>query len=290
MNEPSEGGCDEHVDTLRIPARQYRYNFYMNSSMTADPLPRFGIFQTVSRVFESQSVGQAYDIGIWLPFSYSNSDRRYPALYVLDGEFLFPMVAGLSPTFIGSGEAPEMIIVGIAYHGISGWPEFGDLRERDHLPQEIQEPNRITRQGKYIDFLQHELIPFIEREYRASAEERALFGFSSSGFFSLYMMLNHPGLFRRHLATSCTWPGADTYFLNCIERYARLPQRPPVDLYLSTGEQETEFLPGFHKIVEALAAIPEVRLTHQIHEGEGHSAGNMAKTFLYGTKAVFQKE
>ncbi len=255
--------------------------------MTPDSLPRFGIFKTEARVIQSRYVEQAYDLGIWLPFSYTSSDRRYPVLYVLDGEFLFPMAAGLMPTLVGSGEAPEMIVVGIAYHGIADWPEFGDLRERDYLPQPMQEPGRVSRQAQYIDFFQKELFPLIESAYRADPAERALFGFSGSGFFALDMLFNQPGMFRRHIAASCTWPGADAYFVDCARKYASPPNRPPVSLYLSAGGQEKDFLPGFSRVVVELQHLRNVRLFHEAHGGEGHSAGNMAKAFLNGVKAIF---
>lgn len=258
-------------------------------------LPRFGIFKTEARVIHSECVNQDYEIGVWLPFSYDSSNRSYPVLYVADGEFLYPTVAGLIPTLVGNGEVPEIIVVGIAYHGINSWDEFGDLRERDLLPQQyrpkrsIMEQKPASRQAQYIDFYRQELFPFIEREYRALADDRALYGVSNSGFYSLDLMLNYPGLFRRHIAAGCTWPGADDYFVESAKRYAALPARSPVDLFLAVGELEgVGVVSGFHKVVTALDAIPEVRLHHQVIAGEGHSSGMFANAFLAGVKAVFR--
>jgi hypothetical protein len=260
--------------------------------MTA--LPRFGIFKTEARVVHSACDGQDFDVGVWLPFSYGSSDRSYPVLYVPDGEFLFPAVAGMIPTLVGNGEVPEIIVVGIAYHGINSWEEFGALRDRDLLPQQhIPKPPHTeqkpaTRQAQYIDFYRQELFPLIEAEYRALADDRALYGFSSSGFFALDVMLNHPGLFRRVIAASCTWRGADGYFVECARRYAALPARPPVDLYLAAGELEGDgALPGLQQVAEALQAVPEVRLHQRVIAGEGHSSGMFANAFLAGVKAVY---
>jgi len=258
-------------------------------------LPRFGIFKTEARVIHSEYVLQDYEIGVWLPFSYGSSDRSYPVLYVPDGEFLFPTVAGMIPTLIGNGEVPEIIVVGIAYHGINSWEEFGDLRSRDLLPQQfISKPPNLeqkpaTRQPQYIDFYRKELFPLIEREYRALADDRALYGFSSSGFFSLDLMMNYPGLFRRHIAAGCIWRGADGYFVECAQRYATLPVRPPVDLFLAVGEWEgDDSVTGLHRVAAALEAIPELRMHHRVIEGEGHSSGMFANAFLAGVKAVYR--
>lgn len=129
----------------------------------------------------------------------------------------------------------------------------------------------------------------IETRYRALPQERALFGFSSAGFFALHMLLTQPGMFRRHVAASCTWPGADEYFLQCAQQYTQTPIHPPADLYLAVGQQDEEQLPGFNRLTETLSngSYPNLRLTSQIFDGEGHSAGVIGNAILKGLKAVF---
>ncbi len=251
-------------------------------------LPRYGIFKTEARVIHSKFVNQDYEIGVWLPFSYGNTDRTYPVLYVPDGEYIYPAVMGLMPTHMGSGAVPEMIVVGIQYHGISSWEEFSDLRHRDFLPQCDLPPEKISRLAQYTQFYQQELFPLIEQTYRASADDRAIFGFSAGGMFALHMMLTQPGMFRRHVAASCYW--SMDYLRDCLQQYAQRPARPPVDLYLSVGSLEEGMLPGYRTVIETLhnGLYPEVRLNTKMIEGEDHSAGVIARTFLAGTKAVFQ--
>ncbi|MBN1877425.1 MAG: hypothetical protein JXA33_24595 [Anaerolineae bacterium] len=197
--------------------------------MSISALPRFGIFKTETRILHSEHVNQDYEIGTWLPFSYGSSERTYPVLFVPDGEFVYPAVMGLMPTHMGSGAVPEMIMVGIGYHGISTWEEFSDLRYRDFLPQCDLPHEKVSRLAQYTRFYQQELFPLIEREYRASDEDRAIFGFSCGGM-------------------------------------------------------EEEMMPGYRTVIETLqnGQYPEVRLNTRIFEGEGHSAGVIAKTFLDG--------
>jgi predicted alpha/beta superfamily hydrolase len=259
--------------------------------MSEPALPRFGLFNTEARIYHSGCADQDFQIGVWFPFSYDSSpDRTYPVLYVPDGEYAFPVAAGLIPTLMGSGEVPEMLLVGIAYHGIKGWGEFGVLRDRDFCTQPFQSPPHETRHTQYTRFFQEELFPLIETQYRASPQDRAVFGFSSAGFFALHMLFTQPGMFRRHVAASCVWPGAGEYFLQCAQQYAEEPVQPPADLYLSVGSLDQEQLPGFHKLTETLAngRYPNLRMTSRVFEGEGHSAGVIGNTFLSGLKAVFQ--
>ncbi len=95
-------------------------------------------------------------------------------------------------------------------------------------------------------------IPEIETHYRADRTNRALYGFSSSGFFTMQMLLTRPGLFRRYIAASCTWPGADQVMLDFEEQYARQPNHPPADLFLAVGGLEDDQLSGFHALGVAL--------------------------------------
>jgi hypothetical protein len=261
--------------------------------MTETTLPRFGLFNTVAQVIHSDCANQDFQIGVWFPFSYAGSpERTYPVLYVPDGEYAFPFAAGLIPTLMGAGEVPEMIVVGIAYHGVTGWGEFGVLRDRDFCTQPFQSPPHETRHAQYTRFYQEELFPWIETHYRASSHDRALFGFSSAGFFALHMLFTQPGMFRRHVAASCTWPGAGEYFLERAQQYAEGSAHPPVDLYLAVGSLDEGQLPGFNRLVEYLASSrdPNLRVTSQVFAGEGHSAGVIANTFLNGLRAVYREK
>lgn len=259
--------------------------------MATSTLPRFGLFNTEAQIFHSHCADQDFQIGVWLPFSYQvNPKQHYPVLYVPDGEYAFPLAVGLLPTLIGSGEVPEMLVVGIAYHGIHSWEEFGVLRDRDFCTQAFQSAPHQTRHLQYIRFFQEELFPLIEDHYRTSPQERALFGFSSAGFFTLHMLFTQPGMFRRHVAASCTWPGAGEYFVQCAQSYAQLPSQPPADLYLAVGREDEGQLPGFTQLTELLTngSYPHLRLSSQIFEEEGHSAGVIGSAFLKGLKTVFR--
>lgn len=257
---------------------------------TPTSYPRFGLFNTEERLLRCDPMDHEFQIGIWLPFSYASSDRKYPVLYVPDGEFVFGLATGLIPTLIGNGEAPEMLVVGVAYHGISGWDAFGELRDQDLCPPGFQKPGLTSRLTDYTRFYPETLFPLIEGEYRGDPGDRALFGFSSGGLFSFYMLLTQPGMFRRHIAASCTWPGADAYLLSCEQSYAGQPAHPPVDLYLAVGERDEGQLPGFYSVVERLQSrqYPNLRLATQVWEGEGHSSGALAKTFLEGVRLIYR--
>jgi predicted alpha/beta superfamily hydrolase len=251
---------------------------------------RFGLFNTEARIIKSICVGEEYQIGIWLPFSYSSSNQTYPVLYVTDGDYAFGLAAGLIPTLIGTQDIPEILVVGIGYNHLSNYDEFAKLRARDMLPPGFVHAPADSHTPQFMAFLEQELFPLIETEYRGSPDERALYGFSVGGFFTLYALLTRSDLFRRYIAASCTWPPADAYLLTCEQQYANRPLRPSANVYFSVGGLEEDQLPGFKTLTETLRKrnYPDLRLDAQIIEGEKHSAGVIAHTFLNGVRSVFK--
>jgi predicted alpha/beta superfamily hydrolase len=67
-------------------------------------------------------------------------------------------------------------------------------RNRDLLP--------VKDADRFLLFIQEELIPLIESGYQV--EERILYGHSFAGAFTIYSMIQKPGLFDRYIASSPT--------------------------------------------------------------------------------------
>jgi predicted alpha/beta superfamily hydrolase len=134
---------------------------------------------------------RSYDI--YVPASYRwASDRRYPVLYLLDGESNFLHTAG-SVSFLSSqGELPEVIVVAIT----------STVRVRDYT-QTDWSSHWVGGGGAkgFKSFLSRELIPRIEKEYRTNGF-RILSGHSAGGQFALYTLTSEPSLFNAYVAIS----------------------------------------------------------------------------------------
>lgn len=118
---------------------------------------------------------------VQLPESFdAESKKKYPVLYVLDGEYLMEAATAVHKYYWG-GFMPEMVVVGIANLG---------NRNRD----------LITDSAAYFTaFLEEELIPHIEAAYPVTGY-RSLIGHSYSGYFTISTLLNYPDLFENYLA------------------------------------------------------------------------------------------
>jgi predicted alpha/beta superfamily hydrolase len=136
-----------------------------------------------------------------LPKDYSESEDRYPVLYVLDGEFFFyqalAAVQFLSEcTYIRTHPIPQSIVVGIVNVD----------RNRDLTPTHapVQGDLRYPTSGggaQFLEFLQTELMPMMDARYRTQPYN-ILSGWSFGGLFTVYTYLDSPDAFSAYLAIS----------------------------------------------------------------------------------------
>lgn len=124
---------------------------------------------------------------IYLPPDYETSQRNYPVMYLLHGAgddqtgwIQFGEVLNITDKAIREGKATPMIIV---------MPDANTGR-RGYA-------NDIKGEWRYEDFFFQELIPFIEKTYRARSEKRyrAVAGLSMGGEGTFTYALHHPELF-----------------------------------------------------------------------------------------------
>lgn len=137
----------------------------------------------------SRATGTTYHIFVRLPLDYAEQPaRRYPIVYLLDGDSAFPMLAPQHLFMTIDDRTPDAILVGIAYGG------FGPINKRD----------RDFGEGApaFQRFLADELRPEVERRVRADPERRILVGQSFGGTFVLWSALTRPDLFWGHVASN----------------------------------------------------------------------------------------
>jgi predicted alpha/beta superfamily hydrolase len=157
--------------------------------------------------FRSRVLRNQRDLIVYLPPGYHDqSHRRFPVLYMHDGQNLFDGATSFIPgvdwhvghtadDFILTGAVQPLIIVGIYNIGKSRIHEYTPTKA-PHLGG-----GRADRYGK---FLLQEVMPFIQRDYRALADPRitGIGGSSLGGLLSLYLGLKHPQIFGRIAAVS----------------------------------------------------------------------------------------
>lgn len=165
--------------------------------------------------FASAILGNSRDITVYLPPGYDDSqDRRYPVLYMHDGQNLFESHRAFIPgqhwklaeaanEVIGNRLAAPMLIVGIDNGGSDRIDEYTPVRD--------EERNAGGRAGDHARMLLEEIKPMIDAKYRTlpDRDNSAIGGSSLGGLVSLWLALNHSHAFGRAavISPSVWWKG-----------------------------------------------------------------------------------
>ncbi|WP_226665065.1 alpha/beta hydrolase [Microbulbifer aggregans] len=160
---------------------------------------------------ESEIVGRPYHIYVRYPEGYdASSPQNYPVIYLLDGDSLFPILAANHLFLTYDDKLPEAIVVGIAYGGFK--PEI-NRRSFDFSTSSGEDNLERGGAANFLAFLEQELIPRVEKRYRADPLQRVLFGQSRGGYMVLYTAMQKPDLFRGLVASNPTLnPGREQFF------------------------------------------------------------------------------
>ena len=158
----------------------------------------------------SEATSRLYHIYVRLPQGYAeDTGKRYPVVYVLDGDSLFPIIAATHLFLTIDDEMPEAIILGIAYGSFD--PAI-NKRGIDFMPPSPELPTEKSGAPAFQRFLKDELLPMVETRYRADPSRRVLFGQSRGGSFVLYSAFADPDLFWGRIASSPALPPTRDFF------------------------------------------------------------------------------
>lgn len=135
-------------------------------------------------------MSSTYHIYIRYPEGYAAEQvKRYPVVYLLDGDSAFPLIAPQHLFLTYDDDLPEAIIVGIAY---GSFARPVNRRDIDFGP----------RAAEFQRFLAEELIPAVEGRTRVDPARRILVGQSFGGNFVLYSAFTQPDLFWARIASN----------------------------------------------------------------------------------------
>jgi predicted alpha/beta superfamily hydrolase len=220
----------------------------LTSEVTAQQrkaLPQVSISQTALRSIYSATVGDTFSIYIAYPANYTSSTQLYPTIYLTDANLYFAAVTQLIRNMQIGDEVPQVLIVGIGYKTDS---VASRLRSRDFTPTAIPDPfdNHWPTGGaaNYLQFINEELKPFIQKNYRVSSEA-SFAGISYAGLFGLYTLFHEPQTFQNYLiATPSLWYDSLVTF-DYEKKFAAYHRNLSAKVFLSVGGlEEKQFADG----------------------------------------------
>ena len=219
---------------IKIPEgiiRDFVPSWQTDPSYQASKLP---IIRVIHEAFEIPQLIRTRRISALLPWDYEQSGKRYPVLYLQDGQNLFEDHApfgtwGVDKKLAALAETGDHEVIIIAI----------DHAEKDRIREYT--PSIQTKLGKgdgrkYVRFLAETLKPYIDRHFRTLPDRMntGIGGSSMGGLITMYAGLRYPEVFSKLMVFSPSlWvsPGIRFKFMNFIEPHG-------MDIYVYGGEKE----------------------------------------------------
>ena len=234
---------------------------------------------------------QDRDLVVWLPPDYeADNSRRYPVLYMHDGQNVFdPVTSSFGTDWSIDETADDLIkkksIEPIIVVGIYNTSD----RMREYTPGE--------KGTAYMNFLVKTVKPLIDSTYRTRPDRRNTMvgGSSAGGIISFMLVWEHPDLFSKAICMSPAFKSISPGGWD----YARVVQtsdggKKDVFFYIDNGGVglESQLQPGIDEMLGALKAkgYQEGRDFVFVHDPEAkHFEADWARRFPNALKLVLGK-
>ncbi len=232
---------------------------------------------------------------IWacLPPDYWTSGRRYPVVYMQDGQNLFDnpdaifgswgIDKALNRLFLDdnppSGQSLQPIFIGIENGGDRRIAEYSAWKNDEHGGGEA---------GQYLDFVCDTLKPFVDEHLRTlpGRADTGIAGSSMGGLFALYAALEKPDIFGMAGVFS-----PSLWFSNEILSFVRKCKPVfPQKILLMAGQQESDtmvsdLLDLYETLLEA--GHDDHNLHYDLHTDGAHAEWFWAREFEHALRWLF---
>jgi len=176
-------------DTVKIDIQSWSEGKVKKSTATKN-------VSILSEDFHMPQLNRKRKIWLYLPPDYQTSLKKYPVIYMHDGQNLFDK----STSFSGEWQVDETLNHLYKEKGIEvivvGIDNGGEKRLEEYSPW-INSKYGGGEGNAYVDFLVQTLKPYIDNHYRTLSDQQntAIIGSSMGGLISFYATLKYPDIF-----------------------------------------------------------------------------------------------
>jgi predicted alpha/beta superfamily hydrolase len=234
------------------------------------PLPTSTVTPNVSIAsfdFRLPELGRTRRVWVYLPPDYATSQKRYPVLYMHDGQNVFDAATSYAGEW-GVDESLDSLFAAGDPGAIVVAVDNGLQHRIDEYSPWVHPQAGGGEGDAYVEFLAKTLKPWVDQQYRTRPEPEStgIMGSSMGGLISLYAALRHPGVFGRVGVFSPSLWFSDSAF---TQARAAAP-RPGQRWYFASGGSEGPpdtprvVAQGHEMMIDTLAAAGFARGTQLI--------------------------
>jgi predicted alpha/beta superfamily hydrolase len=239
--------------------------------------------------------GENYLIRVGLPVNYDSYDYSFPVLYVLDGDKSFGMTKDIADWLIWFGEIKDIIVVGISYgQGTDAWWE---KRERDYT--HCQDTNLAKGTAKntggaenFLKFVKNELIPVINKKYKALHDSNALMGISYGGMLTSYVLFAQPEMFNGYIIIGPTLIWKNENILKMETEYSGNHKALNKKVYIAYGSLDNKswVIDPTRELISSIQLhnYEGLKFMPEVLEGETHIS-SYGTALTHGLKTLFRR-
>jgi len=248
--------------------------------------PPYVLPNTFCRLLPRTAPDRIYELLISLPASFAKDpQRKYPVILVADGYWHFATVASLVGGLAYGKHIPESVVVGLSYAGEN--LDYGNLRKQDLISGRwIGTFVEDDHSERFLDLIKTQVLPLLERDYRADPMHLYLVGSSAGADFTLFAMLSEPQLFQGYVADSPFALGMWNRERDFVASGRTVDGRVSIS---SAGNEWTEYRKWIPMIYERLKrdGIVKGGLVYRETPGVRHGAG-VAEAYMRGLMYVME--
>ncbi|MCK7591634.1 alpha/beta hydrolase-fold protein [Subsaxibacter sp. CAU 1640] len=248
------------------------------------------IIKVIEEAYEIPHLNATRKISALLPHDYYQSDKRYPVLYLQDGQNLFNPYAPFGDWAI------DKSLGKLAQQGMSDIIIIAiDHGEQERISEYLPYYHPRFGEGKgnfYIQFMIEKLIPYINNNYRTLPDfhNTGIGGSSMGALISLHAGLSNPGVFGKMMVFSPSLWISKKIFKN-IKSFKPL-EKSKIYMY-SGGQESAEHLPNARKlekiINKKMGKGHNIEFHFSVNEHGNHSEMHWREEFPKAVEWLFFK-
>lgn len=238
----------------------------------------------------SKFLKDSVQVQLRLPNEIEKNKDSISMVLLLDGSEYFGFASDVANIYEFGKLTPKLIIVSLPSTMESRWTYYTptNAKKQSNLTNSDDLYKRTGKFKEYSEFVQEELIPFIEKKLNVKFKSKTIFGHSLGGLGALSFFALKPNVFDNYIIASASSLFDQFYIINEIDK---IKEYSFSKLYLSVAENDMNgYLQNTVYLNKTISKnkSEKNKLEYMLYKNQSHTEVGL-QTLLDGLKYVYKK-